>query len=271
LIVGDASTHGKGTVQSVQPLKPFIRAPANLLTNDPGALKLTIKKFYRASGASTQLKGVVPDIILPSIFNESKEFGEQALENPLPWDTIASAKYERLNLVEPYLLELRKRSNQRVATDKDFGYIREDIDLFKKQQADKTVSLNEHQRLQEKEEADARQKARDKERLARGEPVEKVYEITLKRALLPGLPAPLAKTNLLAAKLSSQGAGVPVAGTNASASATKDVVSGTPALEDDAEEEKPGFVDADLIEAEHILLDYVYLLPKGNLVTTAGR
>ena len=270
LIVGDASTHGKGTVQSVQPLKPFIRAPASMLTNDPGALKLTIKKFYRASGASTQLKGVVPDIVLPSIFNESKEIGEQALENPLPWDTIASAKYEHLNLVEPYLPELRKRSSQRIATDKDFAYIREDIELFKKQQADKTVSLNERQRLQEKEEADTRQKARDKERLARSEPVEKVYEITLKRALLPGLPPPLAKTNLLAAKLSSQAAGLPVAGTNASAYATKDVL-GTPVLDDDAEDEKPGLVDADLKETESILLDYVYLLPKGNLVTAAGR
>jgi carboxyl-terminal processing protease len=271
LIVGDASTHGKGTVQSVQPLKPFIRAPASMLTNDPGALKLTIKKFYRASGASTQLKGVVPDIILPSIFNESKEFGEQALENPLPWDTIASAKYDHLNLVEPYLPELRKRSTQRVTSDKDFDYIREDIELFKKQQADKTVSLNEHQRLQEKEEADARQKARDKERLARGEPAEKVYEITLKQALLPGLPAPLARTNLLASKLSSQGAGISVVGTNASAFATKEIRPNTPALDEDAEEEKPGAIDADLTETEHILLDYVYLLPKGNLVTTAGR
>ena len=65
------------------------------LTNDPGALKLTIKKFYRPSGASTQLKGVVPDIILPSLFNESKDIGETALDNPLAWDTIPSAKYDR--------------------------------------------------------------------------------------------------------------------------------------------------------------------------------
>jgi len=64
---------------------------------------MTIKKFYRASGASTQLKGVTPDIMLPSVANESKDIGESALENPLPYDTIASAKYEKLNLVSPYV------------------------------------------------------------------------------------------------------------------------------------------------------------------------
>jgi len=181
LIVGDASTHGKGTVQSVQPLKPFIRAPASLLTNDPGALKLTIKKFYRASGASTQLKGVVPDIILPSIFNDAKEFGEQSLENPLDWDTIHSAKFDRLNLVEPYLPELRRRSSARVSADKEFSYIREDIAQFKKQQADKTVSLNEQERLKEKEEVEARLKARDKERLARAETPETAVRLSISR------------------------------------------------------------------------------------------
>ena len=62
---------------------------------------------------------------------------------------------------------MRKRSTERVATDKEFSYIRQDIEFFKKQQADKTISLNEQVRLKEKEEADARAKARDKERLAR--------------------------------------------------------------------------------------------------------
>ena len=84
LIVGDASTHGKGTVQSVNQLRPFIRTADKSLTNDPGALKLTIKKFFRPSGLSTQLKGVIPDIVLPSVANESKDIGESALENPLP-------------------------------------------------------------------------------------------------------------------------------------------------------------------------------------------
>lgn len=268
LIVGDASTHGKGTVQSVQPLKPFIRAPASLMTNDPGALKLTIKKFYRPSGASTQKKGVVPDIVLPSIFNDAKEFGEQALENPLEYDTIRSAKFDRLNLVEPYLPELRKRSAGRVAADKEFSYIREDIALFDKQQADKTVSLNEQERLKEKEEADGRQKARDKERLARTETPETVYEISLKQALLPGLPLADVKTNLLTAKLSTpKGAPLAAVGTNAAIASAKDNFSDPVNLEDDGAEEKPPAIDADLVESEHILVDYFSLLHKGSLVT----
>ena len=123
--------------------------------------------------------------------------------------TIASAKYDHFNLVEPYLPELRTRSAERVAADEEFAYVREDIELFKKHQADKTISLNEKQRLKEQDEAEARQKARDKDRLARPEPPEKVYEITLKQADLPGLPPPVAKTNAALAKLSDSGRGGP--------------------------------------------------------------
>jgi carboxyl-terminal processing protease len=268
LIVGDSSTHGKGTVQSVQPLKDaLVRMGIRGLTNDPGALKITIKKFYRASGASTQLKGVVPDIILPSVFNESKDIGETALENPLSWDTIRSAKYERVNMVEPYVSELRKRSSERIANDKDFAYIREDIEFFKKQQADKTVSLNEKARLKEKEEVDARIKARDKERLARQDTAEKTYEITLKLAQQPGLPPPLAKTNSIVAKASGSKNSAPaVAGTN-SVAAAKEQTSDASSLDSDLDEEKPPAVDATLNESEHILVDYLSLLRKGNLAT----
>jgi len=264
LIVGDASTHGKGTVQSVQPLR--VRG-SNLVTNDPGALKLTIKKFYRPSGASTQLKGVVPDIVLPSLFNESKEIGESALENPLLYDTIDKAKYEHLSLVDPYLQELRKRSTERVAADKEFAYVREDIELYKKRQADKTYSLSEKQQLADKEEADARQKARDKERLARKEAPEKVYELTLKQVGQPGLPPPLTKTSALPAKPSNRkGETVPGISTNGTIASAKNPV---PAdnLDDNSDEEKPPPVDADLLESEHILLDYISLLPKNNVVT----
>jgi carboxyl-terminal processing protease len=209
LIVGDASTHGKGPVHSVNTLKPYMRLGNVVWTNDPGALKVTIKKFYRASGASTQLKGVVPDIVLPSVISESKDFGESALDNPMPWDTIPSAEFQRLNLVDGFAAELRKRSAERVARDQDFAYIREDIEQFKKLQEDKTVSLNEQQRIKEKEEADARQKARDRERRARPEPLEKVYEITLKQVDLPGLPPPLQRTNQVSA-VTNAGAASPI-------------------------------------------------------------
>jgi carboxyl-terminal processing protease len=270
LLVGDSSTHGKGTVQSVNNLRPYLKLPGNLLTNDPGALKLTIKKFYRASGASTQKEGVVPDIVLPSMLNESKDIGEASLENPLPWDTIPTAKYDHLNRVEPYLAELRKRSAQRVNTEKDFAYIREDIEQMKKAQADKSVSLNEKQRLKEKEEADARQKARDKERLARKEPDEKVYELTLRQVDLPGLPPPVAKTNSALAKLSRlKGVTGGVSTNSASAQGSSPTVAAGEIEEPD--DLKPDGVDVSMIEAEHILVDYLSVLPKQDVVTTSRR
>jgi carboxyl-terminal processing protease len=261
LIVGDSSTHGKGTVQMVNPLARFV--VSRTLTNDPGALKITIKKFYRPSGASTQKKGVVPDIILPSLANEHKDIGETALENSLAYDTIPGAKYDHLNLVTPYLPELAKRSTQRIGKDTEYAYIREDIDLYRKQLADKTVSLNEKRQLKERDEAEARQKAREKERKVRKEPAEKVYELTLKLASLPGLPPPVAKTNSAIAKLSSPKGGGLVVGTNATVTAAAPV----PKLDISEEDEKLPPTDATLDEAEHILVDYLYLLPKGNLVT----
>ena len=262
LIVGDSATHGKGTVQSVNQLRPYMQMLDKSLTNDPGVLKLTIKKFYRPSGASTQLKGVVPDIVLPSIANESKDIGEGSLDNALKWDEIRSAKYDSLNLVQPYLADLRNRSTRRVAADKEFAYVREDIERFKKQQADKTLSLNEHVRLKENEDLEARSKARDQERRSRPEPPEKVYELSLKQVDLPGLPPPVARTN---AALSSVPAGAP-AGHPAASAGSASAVAAEDDSEDPAEPPSPA-TDAPLSEAEHILLDYLSVLPKGNLVT----
>jgi carboxyl-terminal processing protease len=273
LVVGDASTHGKGTVQSVNPLGMMMRMPP---TNDPGALKLTIKKFYRASGGSTQEKGVEPDIVLPSVFNDAKDVGEKSLENALKWDTTDPAKFERMNLVAPYLPELKKHSTERVAAEREYDYVREDIEQFKKMQADKTFSLNENKRLKEKEEAEARQKARDKERLARKEPPEKVYELSLKQCSLPGLPPPVEKTNLLAKATgrsgsTSAGKGVGVKSGAGGGGEVASAATGTElTINDNAEEEKPPAPDASLTEAEHILVDYIALLAKGN-VLAAGQ
>lgn len=193
VIVGDTSTHGKGTVQNLTPLRPFWPSRSSL-TNDPGTLKITIRKFYRVSGASTQLKGVVPDIILPDIFNYSDQIGETSLDNPLPWDTIPTAKYDKLNLVAPYIADLRQNSDARIATNQDFKYIGQDIDQFKKLQADKTITLNEHEQIEERQANAARQKTRDAELQARPPSGIKTYEITVENAGNPGLPAPMPLT-----------------------------------------------------------------------------
>jgi len=187
LTVGDTSTYGKGTVQNLNPLRPFIWSANESITNDPGTVKITIRKFYRVSGASTQLKGVTPDIVLPDASSYSTSIGENSLENALPWDTIHSADYEPVNLVKPYLAKLSLLSNARVTTNQDFIYIRQDIGEFSKLQADKTASLNERERLKELEEDNARQKARAQERAARRAPDKKTYEITPENADQPGL------------------------------------------------------------------------------------
>jgi carboxyl-terminal processing protease len=290
LIVGDASTHGKGTVQSLTSLKPFLRRSSVTATNDPGELKLTIRKFYRASGLSTQLKGVTPDIVLPSVDNVA-EVGESSLENPLPWDTIDSAKFEHLNRVEPYLAELRQRELERVAVEKDFDYVREDVELAKRYLVDKTVSLNEKQRLKEKAETEAREKAREKERLSRKPPDQEVYELTLKLADQPSLPPPVSKTKTLAATRSESAtetansltanatnyftiaascdepasAQVPTNSVRLASAAGSDLKAAEQG--GSADEEKAPAVDFVLEEAKHILVDYLSLLPKGDVVT----
>ncbi len=197
VVVGDSSTHGKGTVQNLNPLKPFVWPATASATNDPGTVKITIQKFYRVSGASTQLKGVVPDIILPDVLNSLTEIGEGSQENPLPWDTIPTETYNKLNLdysklnlVEPYLAALHQNSETRIATNQDFAYINQDIEQYKKQQAEKAVSLNEQTLIKERQANQARQKARDKEREARKASDLKTYEITVKNSELPGLVEP---------------------------------------------------------------------------------
>jgi len=204
---------------------------------------------YRVSGGSTQLKGVLSDIVLPSKLNYVKEIGESSLDNALQWDQIPGARYDKLNQVSPYLTELLSRSNQRISTNQDFVYIREDIEQFRKLQADKTISLNETERLQELEANDAREKIRNQERLARTTPGPTVYELTLKQVDLPGLPAPVAKTNSLNAKLvGNPDVDHPV-------TANLDLGNGP-------EIETAPVTDAALEEAGQILMDYAGLLSQ---------
>jgi carboxyl-terminal processing protease len=186
VIVGDVSTHGKGTVQQLNRLASipyFINS-----TNDPGELKVTIRKFYRITGASTQLKGVMSDIVLPDIFNYSKLIGESNLDNALPWDTIDAAPYEKMNLVQPYLGELRARSDARITTNLDFDYVRRDIDQYVKSQAEGTATLNERDAIKERERDRLKVEARVNEQESRPDNGIRIYELTVKNSSEPGLP-----------------------------------------------------------------------------------
>jgi carboxyl-terminal processing protease len=178
VIVGDQSTHGKGTVQQVLSLDNVI--PNNQVEN-PGDLKITVSKFYRVSGSTTQKQGVTPDVILPSIY-DYLDLGEASLENCLPADQTTPAKYSSLDMVKPYLTELRSASKERVSKSKDFAYIQEDIEQAKKRKEEKTISLNEKVRQKEKEEYKATVEARKKERASRPASTVSIFELDLQAA-----------------------------------------------------------------------------------------
>jgi carboxyl-terminal processing protease len=252
LIVGDHSTFGKGTVQTVQRLKPYLEQKhLSYNTNeDPGSLKLTIKKFYRAGGVSTQLKGVVSDIQLPSVWNHaSDEVGESSLPNALPCDEVPSADPENLNRVKPYLAELEQLSARRLATNTDFGYVQQDIEQFVKEQADKSVSLNQAVRLAEQKARTERAEARKKEHLSRMKSDEKLYEITLKNVDLAQLQPPAVKTNAVAAVKASDFDDDPEA--------------------PDAEASNSEGTDPTLDEARRIMSDYVALMNREPVISKA--
>ncbi len=123
LIVGDEHTHGKGTVQAVLDLDRYVRLRGMAQYLPLGAAKITIQKFYRISGESTQELGVVPDIILPSRL-DGLESGEKYMDNALPWDRIGDVRYQAWPLTLPDLATLRAQSAARVADNEEFRQIK---------------------------------------------------------------------------------------------------------------------------------------------------
>lgn len=149
VIVGDKSTHGKGTVQTVSEINNFI-LPTFGPKPDAGAIKLTIQKFYLPNGHSTQNRGVIPDIILPSI-NDYLELGEEKLPHALPWDEIKSARFSLTDTkTYGFVPALASQSKLRIDQDPNYKIMFEDIERLKKRLEDKRVSLNETERKTEK-------------------------------------------------------------------------------------------------------------------------
>jgi carboxyl-terminal processing protease len=153
IVVGE-QTFGKGTVQNLVDLDRLVGKTDQKL----GQLKITLAKFYRVTGSSTQHKGVSPDIELPSEFSAS-EFGESAYPAALPWDQIKSSKFkETKTLSDRMVAQLRNSYNKRLTTDKDLIALREDINRAKEARQESRISLNLEKRKQELE---ARKKATD--------------------------------------------------------------------------------------------------------------
>jgi len=121
IIVGSEHTHGKGTVQAVIDLDQNITLRNMEKFKPLGALKITVQKFYRISGASTQYRGIEADIVLPDRFKAIKS-GEQYLDYSMPWDTILSSEYQPLADTLP-IARLKQSSEQRVSTNADMQKI----------------------------------------------------------------------------------------------------------------------------------------------------
>lgn len=158
IIIGD-STFGKGTVQTLIDLGRFIPK-----TKDPvGQLKLTIAKFYRITGSSTQHRGVIPDIHLPSTYDDDA-VGESAQQHALPWDEIKPTRYEGSHGLTGLLPELTNRYRARMASDPGIAALLEDIRMSEQIRKKTTVSLLENQRKIEWQKVQARMRERENQR-----------------------------------------------------------------------------------------------------------
>lgn len=160
IVVGDTTTHGKGTVQNVMEVPA--RAFAFINKQPRGALKLTINQFYRVNGDSTQNRGVESDVVLPSLVDHM-DLGESFLDNALAFDRIKPAKHTDYGMVTADLISTLKRdSKARVGGDAEFQKTEGEIAKFVERKNRKTISLNEETLKKEREQDKAQEKEEEK-------------------------------------------------------------------------------------------------------------
>ena len=148
VIIGGNQTYGKGTVQNVLPINQFYPN----YKKDLGFLKMTIQKFYRINGGSTQMEGVYSDIAIPNRYSYMK-FGERDLDGALKWDMVPQAKYVQTNSYSNFS-DVVNSSKERIASDPKFQLVNEYAKWLKKQQDDSTYSLNYKEYVQDLEDRD---------------------------------------------------------------------------------------------------------------------
>lgn len=154
IVIGEPS-FGKGTVQSVIDLDQLVKSPNHQF----GELKMTIAQFFRINGGTTQLRGVTPDISLPS-FTDLDEFGESSYDNALPWTQISATDYTPAGNVADILPLLKTRHDARISTDEEFKYLSEDIAELNARRKNSRISLNEAERRKDRAMQEAKLKAR---------------------------------------------------------------------------------------------------------------
>ncbi len=158
LVIGE-QTYGKGTVQNLIDLNRL----SSKKNKDLGQVKITIAKYYRINGGSTQHLGVVPDISFPS-FVDPSEFGESSEPSALPWDEIKSAKFNRYGDLSKIIPILKQKHLERITNNQDFDYLLEDIKIYKENKNKTSISLNEVIRKKEKDEEEQKKFERENER-----------------------------------------------------------------------------------------------------------
>ena len=150
LVVGDTATHGKGTVQNLMNISQILHNDPNV-PNDFGALKLTIQQFYRPNGDSTQQRGVVADIVLPSI-TDKMDVSESDLEYPAEFDRIRRARFGTYAMTNPESIELlRSKSGSRRSVSEEFKNFEQKISRYVELKDESRVSLNEEKFLARRE------------------------------------------------------------------------------------------------------------------------
>jgi carboxyl-terminal processing protease len=149
LVLGTDTTFGKGTVQSMLDLDAYL--PPTFINMRPmGSLKLTIQKFYRINGGTTQYKGVVPDILIPDAYS-NLDVGERNLEYPMPWDTVTSLSYPKWNKGRIDYAVLKKKSQTRLKADPFAQKLADLSDRLQKQRERQYLSLQKARFFQEQE------------------------------------------------------------------------------------------------------------------------
>ncbi len=162
LIIGEPS-FGKGTVQTLINLDRLAQGEREKARY--GELKMTVAQFFRINGGTTQLRGVTPDIKLP-VMSDTENFGESSYDNALPWVAIKPAVFVPSGDLKELVAPLQKRHEARIAKDKDFQYLLEDIAEVRKIRKENAISLNEAVRRKERDAQDARAKLREARQLA---------------------------------------------------------------------------------------------------------
>jgi carboxyl-terminal processing protease len=161
LIVGDHSTHGKGTVQTLRDLGRELFLPIN--APRLGALKITMQKFYRPSGDSTQNRGVLADVELPSLTSHLPNIGEADLDYAMSFDRVDRVPFNRLKVVNDTMVaELSKNSAQRRQQSEDFQRLLEAIDRYEARKQRKAITLNEEKFMAERAAVDAEKDEEEK-------------------------------------------------------------------------------------------------------------